>query len=164
MAEPATDLTRILDVVESAIDSSTVFESKKVRGLHDWWVGANGGRMPSRGQFDVIEHKRIVPNLFVVDVLQDSQFRFRLLGEDVIQIIGRNRKGELVKRSNPGEYGHELATYYESVVAERVCRKCTGFLIFATRGSRRFESIDCPLRDEGDERISTIVGVMDLIK
>lgn len=164
MGESTPSLTRILDVVESPIEAGTNFESKKVRGLYDWWMSANGGQMPARGLFDVVEHKSVVANLFVVDVLPGGEFLFRLTGEDVIQILGRNRKGESVKRSAAGEYGHELAAYYESVVAQRVCRKCTGSLVFATRGLRRFESIDCPLGDEGNDRVSAIIGVMDLIK
>jgi hypothetical protein len=164
VAENTSPLTRILDVVESPIDAGTNFESKKVKGLFDWWKNVDGGRMPPRKSFDVVEHKAIVANLFVVDVLPDSEFRFRLMGEDVIQILGRNRKGESVKRSALGEYGHELAAYYQSIVAERSCRRCTGSLVFATRGLRRFESIDCPLGDDAGQQVLTIIGVMDLIK
>ena len=164
MAGTSPTLTRILDVVETPITESAGFASKKVKGLYDWWVGANDGRMPRRRQFDVLDHKPIVANLFVVDVLPEGEFRFRLMGEDVIQILGRNRKGELVGRANRGEYGHELAAYYESIVAGRACRKCTGSLVFATRGLRRFESIDCPLSDDSAEQVTAIIGVMDLIK
>jgi hypothetical protein len=49
-------------------------------------------------------------------------------------------------------------------VAGRVCRKCTGTLKFAIGGARRFESIDCPLADERGEEVSTIIGVMDVVK
>jgi hypothetical protein len=164
LSDSSRKLTRILDVVETPIDVSSEFESRKVKGLHEWWLSAAGGRMPARKQFDVLEHKSIVPNLFLVEVLGDGQYRFRLMGEDVIQIIGRNRKGETVARDEGGEYGHELAIYYDSIVAERACRRCTGSLVFATRGSRRFESIDCPLGDDTGTRVAAIVGVMDLIK
>ena len=44
--------------------------------------------------FDVTEHKMIVANIFLTEVLPDGDFVFRLLGEGVIQIVGSNRKGE----------------------------------------------------------------------
>ncbi len=159
-----TQLTRIFDVAETDADASTPFVSKRVRQLYDWWAGANGGQMPPKRMFDVIDHRSIVANLFLTEVTPNGDFVFKLLGEEVIQIIGRNRTGETVPRVATGEYGHELYEYYRSVAAGRVCRKCTGSLVFATRGFRRFESIDCPLAaDEGD-KVAMIIGVMDLIR
>jgi hypothetical protein len=36
--------------------------------------------------------------------------------------------------------------------------------MFAIGGARRFESIDCPLADEGGQKIVAIIGVMDVVK
>jgi hypothetical protein len=114
--------------------------------------------------FDILDHRSIVANLFVADVLPTGEFQFRILGEEVIRIIGRNRTGEMVTHKNKGEYGHELYEYYRTVVANRLCRKCTGTLMFAIGGARRFESIDCPLADDNSDAVSAIIGVMDVVK
>ena len=164
MAEKPADLTRITDVVETAVDVTTEFDSVKVRHLADWWRTVNGGRMPRRGMFDILDHRRIVANLFLVEVLAAQEFLFKLLGEEVIQIVGRNRTGETVRRVNVGEYGHELYEYYGSIVRGGVCRKCTGLLTFSIGGMRRFESIDCPLAADQGESIAAIIGVMDVVK
>ena len=161
---PNNDLTRIYDIVEVRVDASTEFLSPKVKHLYRWWATANGGRIPSRRSFDIVDHRPIVANLFVTDVLETGEFQFRIFGEGVNRIIGRNRTGETVKHADKGEYGHELYQYYRTVVAERVCRKCNGTLKFAIGGARRFESIDCPLTDDRGEKISTIIGVMDVVK
>jgi hypothetical protein len=158
------DLTRIVEIEEAAVDATTRFESAKVKHLYDWWASANDGRMPRRRQFDILGHRPIVANLFLTEVLPEGDFLFRLLGEEVIQIIGRNRTGETVRQAAVGEYGHELYAYYRSVVAERVCRRCTGSLLFATKGARRFESIDCPLADDSGEQVAAIIGVMDVVR
>jgi hypothetical protein len=158
------ELTRIFDIIETGVDAATTFESRRVKHLYDWWASANGGRMPTRRMFDVLDHRPIVANLFVADVLPNGEFKFRLFGEEVIRIVGRNRKGETVKKVDAGEYGHELYTYYRTIVENRACRKCNGSLKFAIGGARRFESIDCPLADDSGEGIITIIGVMDVVK
>lgn len=163
-SESNNDLTHIYDIVEVPVDETTEFLSLKVRHLYRWWATINGGRMPPRKSFDILDHRPVVASLFVTDVLPTGEFRFRIFGEDIIRIIGRNRTGELVKHADKGEYGHELYEYYRSVAAGRVCRKCTGTLKFAIGGARRFESIDCPLADESGEKVSAIIGVMDVVK
>jgi hypothetical protein len=164
VAKDSRHLTRILDVVETPVDALTEFQSRKTRRLADWWLTANGGRMPSRGMFDILDHKPIVAHLFLVDVRPEGEFLFRILGEEVIRIIGRNRTGETVSRLNADEYGHELHNYYESIVAGRLCRKCTGSLEFSIGGMRTFESVDCPLADPQGDKVVAIVGVMEVLK
>ena len=158
------DLTRIYDIADANVDESSEFLSGKVNHLYRWWVLADGGRMPKRKMFDILDHRSIVANLFVTDVLPTGEFQFRILGEEVIRIIGRNRTGETVTHKNKGEYGHELYEYYRMITANRVCRKCTGTLMFAIGGARRFESIDCPLADDSDGTVAAIIGVMDVVK
>jgi hypothetical protein len=58
----------------------------------------------------------------------------------------------------------ELYEYYRMIVANRLCRKCTGTLMFAIGGARRFESIDCPLADDNTDAVAAIIGVMDVVK
>ena len=120
--------------------------------------------MPAWGMFDVLDHRKIVANLLLVDVRPEMEFRFKILGEDVIRIVGRNRTGEMVARLSADEYGHDLHDYYQSIVACRACRKCTGSLEFSIGGMRGFESVDCPLGDQQGGRVVAIVGVMDVLK
>ncbi|HEY7687566.1 MAG TPA: PAS domain-containing protein [Dongiaceae bacterium] len=162
MSQVESALTKFFDIKEEAVTPQTKFVSKKNKHLYEWWCRVNGGQIPSRRMFDVVDHKMIIPNLFLTEVLPDGDFVFRLFGETVIQLVGRNRKGELVQKGEVGEYGHALYEYYHSVVAGRVCRLCLGSLAFAGRDLRKFESIDCPLTGDGG-KITFIVGVMDFV-
>lgn len=157
-------LTRITDIEEFDVDASTSFVSTKTAHLYRWWASANGGRMPKRSAFDIVDHRPIVAHLFVTDVLPDGGFQFRLFGENVIRIVGRNRTGEIVAPGDQSEYGHELLEYYRSVAARRLCRKCNGTLVFAIGGAKRFESVDCPLSAEDGDRVVAIIGVMDVVR
>ena len=157
-------LTRITGIEEFDVDAGTSFVSAKASHLYKWWAAANGGLMPKRSSFDIVDHRAIVANLFVTDVLPNGDFQFRLFGENVIRIVGRNRTAEVVAPGEQSEYGHGLLEYYRSVVARRVCRKCNGTLMFAIGGAKRFESIDCPLAGDDGERVAAIIGVMDVVK
>lgn len=162
MSAETSALNRFFNIEESVVGPDSQFLSQKTRHLYDWWIGANGGQIPHRRQFDVTEHRGVVANLFLTEVNGDGEFVFRLLGEEVIQIIGRNTTGETVKRMGRGEYGHALHEYYGSIVQSRQCRKCFGSLAFADKDFRYFESIDCPLVGD-DGQVSIIIGVMDLV-
>ena len=91
-----------------------------------------------------------------------AAFRFRLLGEVVIGMIGRNVSGELVASRPSADYGHELYQYYQSIVDARRCCMCRGDLDFVGSAHRRFESIDCPTADDTGA-VTRIIGVMDYI-
>ncbi|WP_119460197.1 PAS domain-containing protein [Rhodospirillaceae bacterium SYSU D60014] len=154
---------RIFDIEESIVDIETLFHSAKVKHLYDWWCMAGGGRLPSRGMFDVVDHKSIIANLFLTEVTPRGDFVFRLLGEEVIAMVGRNYTGETVKDSSWAEYGHALGAYYRSIIEAKTCRRCVGSLAFPDNDLRRFESIDCPLSSDG-MAVDMIIGVMDTIR
>jgi hypothetical protein len=155
-------LNELFDIVERAVTPETRFASARVRHLHGWWQAARGNDIPWRHQFDIVDHREIIEHIFVIDCLPTGDFVFRLSGEEVYRLIGRNNSGELVKRGAVGEYGTALFDYYSSIVAERCCKHSIGSLKDASRESRRFEGIDCPLTEDG-HTVSRIIGVMELI-
>jgi hypothetical protein len=148
-----------------SVDAGTLLISSRVRSIHDWWHGlaAQSGGVPRWDDFDIVEHRALAPYLFVVETPSDGAFRFRLLGETVINMIGRNVSGELVASRPRDDYGHDLYGYYQSIILTRACRMCRGTLDFTGSEHRHFESIDCPTADDQGE-ITRIIGVMDYIE
>jgi len=163
MARRTSGLSKFFDIEESVVDARTRFLGAKTKHLYDWWAANAGNGIPRRRSFDIVDHKAIVPHVFLVDVMADGNFAFRLLGEEVIAMVGRNRTGEVVQAGAVGEYGHALYEYYRLIVAKKTCRRCVGSLAFVDRPSTRFESIDCPLSADG-KRVTSIIGVMETLK
>jgi hypothetical protein len=159
---PRSALHRLYNIEESVVGAHTRFASPLTRQLHDWWIGANGGRVPLKRQFDITEHPSIAANIFLTDLTPDGEFRFKLLGEHVISMIGANRTGMRVRNGTEADFGHALDEYYWSILRERQCKLCLGTMAFADKDYWRFESLDCPLSSDG-ERIDYIIGVMDII-
>jgi hypothetical protein len=154
-----------------SIGPTTQFLNARVRRLYDWWQ-ACAGKYPQQGlphqglplwqDFDIAEHVALAPYLFVVETPADGAYRFRLLGEAVIGMIGRNVVGELVQSRPSNDYGHDLYDYYAEIVRERECRMCRGTLDFVGSDHRHFEAIDCPTIDEAGV-VTRIIGIMDYI-
>jgi len=154
---------KLFDIEEDVVSPQTEFSSPKAKYIYDWWREAGRGGLPLRRDFDIVDHRSIVANVFLTEVGPGQDFTFRLLGEEVIQIVGRNNTGQILRPGEPGEYGHLLHAYYTSIVAEKVCKRCRGSLLFAGKEFKRFESIDCPLSNDG-QSVAVIIGVMDIVK
>jgi hypothetical protein len=148
-----------------SVDPTTPFVSPRVRSLYAWWqrLAEQRSGLPLWQDFDITDHPALAPYLFVIETPADGAFRFRLLGELVINMIGRNVAGALVKERPSDDYGHELYDYYLEIVRTRECRMCRGALDFVGSEHRRFESIDCPTADETGA-VTRIIGVMDYIE
>jgi hypothetical protein len=116
--------------------------------------------LPLRDAFDITEHTPIVPDLFLVEVQADGRFLMKLEGERVIELFGVNNTGRVItEAAGVGEYGHALSEYYQSIVDERLCRRCTGNMEHVNhRQWIEFESIDCPLSRDGHQ-VDFILGV-----
>lgn len=158
-------ISRIYGVDEETVTAATSFLSPKVAALFHWWqsqaaaAGQEGG-LPLRSAFDIADHTAIVPDLFLVEVLADGRFLMKLEGERVIELFGVNNTGRVItEATGVGEYGHALAEYYQSIVDEKLCRRCTGTMEHVNnRQWIEFESIDCPLSRDGGQ-VDFILGV-----
>ncbi len=163
MSLEADGLSLLFDIVETDVGPQTVFFSPKAKYLYDWWQAqCREGKLPLRRAFDIVEHKEIVSNVFLTEVRDDDTFVFRLMGEDCIQIVGRNPTGEIIRPGHLSPYGHALHEYYSSIVQAKICKRCVGSLLLGGKEFKRFESIDCPLTSDG-ETVTMIIGIMDLI-
>jgi hypothetical protein len=162
-------LSRVHGIAEETVSDTTPFLTPEVARLYAWWREQGGaatpGSLPLRSAFDIADHARIVPDLFLVEVLPGDQFLMKLEGERVIDLFGINNAGRIVSQEQGvEEYGHALAEYYQGIVEERLCRRCIGNLdLFNQRRSVRFESIDCPLSRDG-QRVDFIIGVVVAIR
>ncbi len=162
MSDPAFNINLIFDIKEEPVDAATTFRGALSRHLHDWWAGYKNGP-PRRKDFDITEHASLAANIFIVECRTDGNFAFRLLGDEAIHIIGRNRTGEVLKPGAVGEYGHEIFEYYARIARSRACMKCVGYLKFQDSNVARFESIDCPLVDD-EGKVTRIIGIMETLE
>lgn len=139
---------------------STRFLSSHTRRLYTWWAGFGPNRLPRRQDFDILDHPALASRIFLVEVLAVSAYRFRVQGEDVLRVVGRNRTNVIVAPQAGDGYDVRLCAYYDEIAARRQAMRCVGTARYAFRNHAWFESVDCPLTDEAGV-VTHIVGVLE---
>jgi hypothetical protein len=70
--------------------------------IYRYWDGKRHGRaLPARAEIDPTEITAVLPHLFMVDVERAPlRFRFRLIGTNIVQSVGRDFTGRTVSAEN----------------------------------------------------------------
>lgn len=132
------------------------------RAVAEHWLGlyARAGTVPSLAEIDPLHFHRALPDAWIVDATADGRFRFRLMGETLVQWYGRNPKGLSYQDLFPADVVPVLEEQSQMVLR----RPCAGFQRVHTdvpTGShmpRSFERLTFPLRDKANEKILHILG------
>ncbi len=132
------------------------------QSLYRWWSGFNP-KLPARADFDITQHRDLPSNIFLVEVLDNGNFHYRLHGELVTQLVGRSSQHIVFNKDSDLLDDRLLAEHLGNVIQARTAFQCHGDLSVFNRDYIRFESLDCPLANE-EGRITHILGVLTDIK
>src|SRR5215469_5086608 len=90
---------------EQTAPSADIISHPTLVALHRYWDGKRGGRMmPSRRDLDPSEIVKLLPHIYMVDVLRDPlRFRYRLIGTAICAFLGRDYTGRAVDAATYGE-------------------------------------------------------------
>jgi hypothetical protein len=146
-------------ITRGIIVDDSIFENDHLRGFYNWW-NSTTATPPLKNDFDVVEHRKLIPNFFFIQVHDADSFQFVLAGEEVIQLVGRNQTGRRFHTEDADLPLRMFAKYLNGVVRTRRCWRCTGNLALFERGHVRFESMDCPLTDDTGSRVTHVIGAI----
>lgn len=84
--------------------------------LFRYWDAARGGRsMPARADLDPLEMKAALPYLMLIDVV-GPEFRYRLVGTQVVQDFGRDLTGKTVgQQIRPMPFAADVGALFRRV-------------------------------------------------
>jgi hypothetical protein len=115
-----------------ALPSARVWESSsslealercgpKAVALYQYWNARRGVQpMPSRSDIDPLEMRQWLPRIMLVDVgPTGQQFTYRLVGTQIVDLLGTNPTGRPVETAWPEEGVPELLQSYREVVETR---------------------------------------------
>jgi hypothetical protein len=140
---------------------AAALETSEARALWTWWShAAAGGQQPHRHDFDVVEHRQLAANLYLIEPVA-SGFRLRLAGE-VFQHLFRRGRGHVWLRDTAEPLAQAFAGYFDFVVEQGVPYRSVGRMACEYSDWFSFESLLCPLRHEdGDQLLGVAVRVPD---
>ena len=150
------------NIVRLEVSSKDDFRTSTVRSLYEWWSEYYPS-VPRREDFDVSNHWSIAPSLYMIEVVGPGEYRHRLNGETVVDIVGVSLRGHEISASCPLPELRRLAAYFDILVEGRKSFRCNGIAeAFGTKYSE-FETVDCPLLDQNGN-VGFILGAISLIE
>jgi hypothetical protein len=90
---------------ELALDAALPACDPKIAAIHAYWssIRPPGARMPGRQHFDPAALPRLLPMIRLYDVFRDPwRFRYRLMGSELVRILGRDPTGQWFDAGAPG--------------------------------------------------------------
>jgi hypothetical protein len=130
------------------------------RALFDWWLTVRGERdMPSRADFDPLDHPGWLPRLFLVEVgRRPPIFRYRLCGTEIDEQQGYSMTGHSFEELFEGELlRFTLERFGDVAFKRRISYHSTHFSNDNTAKRSRFTRLLLPLSGDGT-RVDTILG------
>jgi hypothetical protein len=137
-------------------------QSDRLRELGDYWLARRGRhRMPSRADIDPADIKRILPHLFLADVLAGPprNYRYRLVGTLVTEVLGVNATGHTPEEVF-GDEGVGVREVYDSVVKTGLAYVNRRRLDWYHRDYATYELVVLPLGPPGGP-VTMLLGAMD---
>jgi len=127
-------------------------ESEQLQGLAAYWQSKCAGRFaPRRADIDPLDLRVHMPYLFLVDVLPDDEFRYRLMGTALVEGTGRDITGKKLSDlhgTNPGVM-HRLKSRFDQVLRTGKPVFTSGQVYWLGGGEyRRFECGYFPLSED----------------
>ena len=144
-----------------AVNTRDQFKHTRNIDFFEWWSQVNDGACPYRHQFDVVDHAALVPHLFVVRIESTNPwlYRFRLLGEDIISLLGRNDTGLSLSQTNWDSEDSLASKAYDTMMIKRTPLRFHGSLDIYGKSYVEFESIDAPFLGE-DGIVNSVIGLI----
>jgi hypothetical protein len=119
--------------------------------LMTYWRGRHrDGGLPARADIDPLHFPKLLPNIFLVDVLKGPpHFRFRLMGTRLAETYGIDITGKSVSEALPSTIIGVVEALYRQVAEKRQPIRTYGKLIWLGKHHIAFESIHLPLAGTG---------------
>jgi hypothetical protein len=134
--------------------SETPFTDPRLEQAYLYWRAKAAGRaMPSRVDIDPIEIPKLLPDVMLVERLDDGRYRYRLIGTENTRAQGVNATGRFLDEVLPGpDYSnHVLALYDECVETRRALySECLFFSPARHDPERHTKVLFMPLSSDGE--------------
>lgn len=140
--------------VGSEAKCEVLFTDPRLEQAYLYWRGkARDRAMPGRPDIDPTEIPKLLPDVMLVERLDDGRYRYRLIGTENARAHGVNATGRFLDEVLPGpDYGaHVLALYDECVASRRALySECLFFSPARRDPERHTKVLFMPLSSDGE--------------
>ncbi|MEQ9334739.1 PAS domain-containing protein [Thalassobaculum sp.] len=133
-------------------DPSVSLTSPILKRLYAYWRAKAAMRPPTRADIDPLEIGPDIRHVVLLDVALDPlRFRWRLLGGELVDSIGRNVSGKSFEEVYPHPLYADVMRVFSRVALTGLPVRHVGTARFANRGHLRYESLHLPLFGDNGE-------------
>jgi hypothetical protein len=148
-------------IVAEAVSGAAYIEAPRdprIKALYDYWDGLRRGRaMPSRADIDPMAIPALLPYVLMYDV-QPGGYTIRLVGEAVVDFVGRNGTGNPAGSMLPPRAAEQVVSILDTVTGERAPKFRAGKAHWQPdKDYRDFEACFLPLSIDG-ETVNIVLG------
>ncbi|VAX03504.1 hypothetical protein MNBD_ALPHA03-1070 [hydrothermal vent metagenome] len=149
------------DAVQSqlmAVNQSHDIPVPLLRDLYEYWQGKKGNRkMPSRPDICPTEIIDLLPKILLIDVEYEPQrFRFRLVGTDVVRVMGQDATGKYLDELSSNSAIHDRLLW---LVRQKTTYYVTSQLDWLNRSFQKYHVLGLPLGDEAGNVNMIMYGI-----
>jgi hypothetical protein len=141
-------------MVGSDVKRQTPFTDPRLEQAYLYWRAKAAERaMPSRADIDPTEIARLLPDLMLVDRLENGRYRYRLIGTENARAHGINATGRFLDEVLPGpDYRDHVLALYDECVEKRCAlySECLFFSPARLEPERHTKVLFMPLSADGD--------------
>jgi hypothetical protein len=139
-----------------------VSDNPSFRELLAYWTEKRGSRaLPLRKEVDPVDLQKHLGSLNMIECLPGlSDFRYRLIGTNIVQAYGRDSTGKTVRQlyaDTDAEYCECLLHAYHEVATRKIMGRIKGTLRPVNKNFRTADSLLLPL-DGGDGAVRWILN------
>lgn len=136
------------NVVDEVASGAAQFVTKECRAIYEWWA-AFLPVLPTRGAVPLARFAKLLPDIYLSQLIDDQRFEVRIQGERVKAMLG----GDTFPRSfgvHDEGFAGLVAHNYREAIRRRVALRHFGTMHIFNRDHISFESADFPvLGDNG---------------
>ena len=140
-------------VGSEALRQTPVTDPRLEQAYYYWRDKTAGRPMPSRADIDPVEIPKLLPDVMLVERLDDGRYRYRLIGTENARAHGINATGRFLDEVLPGpDYAaHVLALYDECADRRRALySECLFFSPARREPERHTKVLFLPLSPDGE--------------
>ena len=134
-----------------------VIDHPDLLALYRHWRALARGATPPRAAFDPFAMPRLMPNLFLIDVLPDGGFRYRLVGTAIDAHLGVSFTGRRLDEVRAGKTRDDLAHLFATVANERRPGYYASRLASETNAHASYRRLVLPLA-AADGSVAVLLG------
>lgn len=140
--------------VECFVEHDLPCSSEVLRSAFCYWRSKlRSGRLPGRADIDPVEMRGLLPSLMLVDIEARESgrwFRYRLMGEHPITVLGFNATGRYLNEVLPSNGPRrDILERYDAICDSRRAHYWVRAFIQRRKSWRDYERVAMPLAGDG---------------